>query len=495
MVHKKVTQCRKEKNTIVLTILCYLLLVTASTYYQYHRDFKASISEIDSILLTAANSLDEILGKDFHDRFTKDSPIGPRAYRSRVASLNRLVDNLGIEFLYSMVRVDGRVYFVVSNETREDIERGTPSVFYNPYPDPPKDLVRVFDTQVPAFSSYSNQWNSFRSIFLPQKTPGGIEYVLAADIKAKEMTLLLINAVVLSMFFAGVFLLPILPGLIVYRKMMKQRAAQLEKRLFYDFLTGLPNQNRLREEIPGAAAEKVAAILMNVDAFKGINTLFGNDTGDRLLQELADMLQRELPPRARVYKMPSDEFAVLWELTSKKGVEAHAHMLLSRISSHIFLKDKEALTITMSAGICLGAQNAERLLACADMAKTVARKNQQEFFVYTEELDQEAVYQENLFWLKELKKALQTDRIVPYFQPILNNATQKVEKYEALVRLIDTDGNIVPPGKFLDLAKKSKLYYQITHRVIHKSLQAFSGTPIFSLLEFYRAGLEPSGNR
>ena len=262
------TYYTRERGIFILLVAAYLGMVTAASLFQYHRNFRASCSRVDSVLMAAVRSLDEILGPDFHDRFTPETPINRNAYRDRVAQLNRLVEQLEIEFLYSMDMVEDQVCFVVSNETREDIDRGTPSLFYNPYPDPPEQLINAFDTLTPVFCSYTNQWNRFRSIFLPRKTPDGRVYVLAADIKAGDMAPLLRSSILISLAFAVLFLVPIVPAVVVYRRMMKKRAADLEIQLYRDPLTGLPNHNRLKASMKGVSAKNIACILLNVDAFK-----------------------------------------------------------------------------------------------------------------------------------------------------------------------------------------------------------------------------------
>ena len=66
-------------------------------------------------------------------------------------------------------------------------------------------------------------------------------------------------------------------------------------------------------------------------------------------------------------------------------------------------------------------------------------------------------------------KAIQNSKIISYFQPIINNKTKQIEKYESLVRLIDEDNKILSPYFFLDTAKKSNYYTKITNLVIEQS--------------------------
>ena len=80
----------------------------------------------------------------------------------------------------------------------------------------------------------------------------------------------------------------------------------------------------------------------------------------------------------------------------------------------------------------------------------------------------------NLMWLRRIRAAVATDRIEPYFQPIHDNRNGCVAKYEALVRLIDTNGKLVPPKDFLSIAKTSRHYAEITRAVVEKSVALFA---------------------
>jgi len=78
----------------------------------------------------------------------------------------------------------------------------------------------------------------------------------------------------------------------------------------------------------------------------------------------------------------------------------------------------------------------------------------------------------NIETLRIIKDAIINKRVISYFQPIYNNATNKVEKFESLVRIADTDGNILPPAAFLDIAKIGKYYKQITKIVTKNTIEA-----------------------
>ena len=73
--------------------------------------------------------------------------------------------------------------------------------------------------------------------------------------------------------------------------------------------------------------------------------------------------------------------------------------------------------------------------------------------------------------IDQIKTAIKNDKITPFFQPIINLKTSKIEKYEALVRLKLEDDTLLPPYKFLDISKKSSLYHHITKAMIEKTLE------------------------
>ncbi len=79
----------------------------------------------------------------------------------------------------------------------------------------------------------------------------------------------------------------------------------------------------------------------------------------------------------------------------------------------------------------------------------------------------------NLNWEKKIKSAIEEKRIIPFFQPIINNKTGEIEKYETLIRMIDEDKKIISPYLFLQPSKKYKLYNYLTKIMIEKAFEVF----------------------
>jgi len=82
----------------------------------------------------------------------------------------------------------------------------------------------------------------------------------------------------------------------------------------------------------------------------------------------------------------------------------------------------------------------------------------------------------NMETISLIKTAIKNSKIVSYFQPIVDNKTKEIAKYESLVRLINEEGEVLSPFFFLDISKRGKYYSQITHIVLDKSFDALKNT-------------------
>ncbi len=209
--------------TLVATYLLASVLLTAT---EFVNESSRERERIDAKMQAAGYALDQILGADFHERFTPDRPIDNGDYRRLVDQLNKFAHHLEVEYVYSMVRSGGIVYFVTSNETRDDLVRGTPSRFYNPYPAPPRELLDAFEADANDtrhFASYTNIWDSFYSVFIPRRTSGGTRYILAADIKLADRQTMLVGCALRSSLLVALLLFPLLPILLSQRALLRSR--------------------------------------------------------------------------------------------------------------------------------------------------------------------------------------------------------------------------------------------------------------------------------
>lgn len=136
-----------------------------------------------------------------------------------------------------------------------------------------------------------------------------------------------------------------------------------------------------------------------------------------------------------------------------------------------FFSKEHDLTVINSFHIIIGEGD---LLEMVQLCMSAHTDDNQRFHVYNV-IDDELIRRtdEQLHMTSIISDAILHDRIVPYFQPIRDNRTKEIRKYEALMRLSDKDAHIYAPGQFLDVAKDYHLYLQLSQKMICKVLELF----------------------
>ena len=142
------------------------------------------------------------------------------------------------------------------------------------------------------------------------------------------------------------------------------------------------------------------------------------------------------------------------------------------------------VVIAIFSVVILFSRKVDKLIT-ADIALQSAKKDHKDFIVFYDELDKFQEYEKNMYWTKKLKSAFVNNNIKVFFQPIVNNKTLKVDKYECLVRLIDEDGKVIAPFFFLDISKKSNQYTKLTKIVLEKSVATNKKLFSFLFIIFY----------
>ncbi|MFV0563520.1 EAL domain-containing protein [Malaciobacter mytili] len=255
------------------------------------------------------------------------------------------------------------------------------------------------------------------------------------------------------------------------QKVFNNMLDSLEYQFYNDELTSLPNRKKLLETI---AENKYASLmLINIDKFQEINDLYGDNIGNNLLVHISTILEENSPKSSVLFKMHADEYALYYEQDlSLEELKSLALYLIDSIEKNAFVvSNGNEAHVNASIGIAIGN---EALLTNADIALKIAKRKRQKYIVYDSSMKIEHEYEQNLKWGKKIKDAIKEDRIIPLFQPIVDTQTQKILKYESLIRMIDKNGELISPIHFLELAKKNKLYPQLTMIMIKKTFEKFS---------------------
>lgn len=241
-----------------------------------------------------------------------------------------------------------------------------------------------------------------------------------------------------------------------------------------DPVTGIPNRIKMEEDLKSISHPRLA--LININNYSIVRDYYGYEVGNRVLIEIAALLVDFLHDKdVEVYKLAAGEYALLAD--SRIDLNFFVLMckhLVQTIDDHEIVLDEATFNPHASCGV---ASDQQKHLSYASLALQHAQAHSKSVIIYEETDNLVQQYEDNITWTSKIRDALSDDRIVVYVQPIFNATSNKIEKYECLVRLIEEDGKVISPFFFLDIAKKSKLYGQITRRVITSSFEIFSKIP------------------
>lgn len=248
--------------------------------------------------------------------------------------------------------------------------------------------------------------------------------------------------------------------------------------LYTDNLTKLPNRAKLINELQNNKKLKLDAIcIVDINSFKEVNDFFGHKIGDMILKSVGDLINESIInyEQLKLYKFSADTYCVTnTTLEQDKFIEV-INNVVDEAYKKVFHFEQYEIDIRVTAGISFSNKNNK--LITADIALQAAKKDHKDYLVFYDELDKFQEYENNMLWTKKLKTAFANDKIEVFYQPLINNETLKVDKYECLVRLIDEDEKVISPFFFLDISKKSNQYSKITKIVLEKSFKKFENLP------------------
>lgn len=247
----------------------------------------------------------------------------------------------------------------------------------------------------------------------------------------------------------------------------------------HDALTGLINRREFERRLHRLAVPDnceslwYALLYLDLDQFKVVNDTCGHTVGDELLKQLAATLQSVLGRDGRLARLGGDEFGVLLNRCSADEAERCAWALCDAVEAFRFRWGEQTFKVGVSIGVVPGGgcvELAESALRIADVACLAAKEaGGHRVHVYVPNDENMQRHNDEMRWVTHIGEALDEDRLLLYAQPIwpLNGAAGAGTRFELLLRLRESDGQVVGPGAFLPAAERYGFSVDIDRWVIN----------------------------
>ncbi len=240
--------------------------------------------------------------------------------------------------------------------------------------------------------------------------------------------------------------------------------------------TKMPNQVALRQTLLARASGTI--VLMRIDHFRSVDAFYGEAYARMLEKEFVKYLTayfQSLDMMVLCYHTAPGEFVVLFDDFKRDMGHIDLHEFCKMLHEHIqsYEIELDKFSYDVSATLCF-ASGSENLYEDASFAMDWVIEQKKTYVIMNEVIEKlKEETKENINKVHMVKKAIEEDRIVPYFQPIYDNGLGEITKYETLVRLVAEDGKIISPFFFLDAAKNGNYYLQITTIMLEKVFTIF----------------------
>jgi len=249
----------------------------------------------------------------------------------------------------------------------------------------------------------------------------------------------------------------------------------------HDPLTGLPNRDlmldRLQQSLVNAGRNQsfLSLVVLDIDRFKNINDSLGHAAGDLVLEGVAQRLQAGVRPGDTVARMSGGEFAILFDNLAKGDDAWTVSEKLQEVFVEPFSFNLQELFISASMGIVLypgDGDSAEQLLKNGESALHRAKEQGTgSSCFYTVDMNRRAL--ERLSLENDLRRALDREEFVLFYQPLLDINSGQIKGAEALLRWQHPEHGMVSPIDFIDLLEETRLIVPVGEWVLKTACQQF----------------------
>lgn len=263
----------------------------------------------------------------------------------------------------------------------------------------------------------------------------------------------------------------------------RQLARELSFQAAHDSLTGLINREEFERRLeqvllrpvtePG---EQGVLCYLDLDQFKVVNDTCGHIAGDELLRQLATLFRSRVRETDDLARLGGDEFGIILYRCSIEEAQRVAEGIREMVEDFRFSWQNKTFAVGVSIGLVAMRDQDDGLsplLGAADAACYAAKEaGRNRVHVYQPDDRQLLERQGEMQWVNRIRRALDEDRLRLFVQPIasLSQKGEPVQIYEVLIRMLDENNRIIPPGAFMPAAERYNVAASIDRWVVSNTL-------------------------
>ena len=462
---------KMSKNFIIFTIILPLMtIISIFIYYEYTKTKENVftiiqehlLNEKSALLKNYSHFLIQKLGSNIQLGISKDEDL----YHRYEEELSLLRGN-EIKYLYLLYKDNDNKFRYLLDTTVDINDKAEFNQKFDPQTTIWEDAYNTKQQQVIRQHNLQTLWIT---IAYPLVIDEKVVAVLGADFTydVYKQILNTLKPMEKIYFYVAIFMIImlILAYVLIYLYYINRR------RSFIDPLTKIYNRQYLNEYLKTSSLEHYQLMMIDLDHFKQVNDNYGHDIGDKVLISVVEQIKISVRKEDILIRFGGEEFLVLIHKQSLETCLTIAERIKNAVASHETLTANKHILMTVSIGINpfpFYAKNFDEAVKIADEQLYNAKVSGRNCVRVSKEINKHQSQTSKR--ISDVKLAIDDNRILCAYQPIVVLDGGETLKYEMLLRLLDTQGSIVSPLEFLPAIRHTNIYINVTKIVVDLAIK------------------------
>ncbi len=468
------------KNPFYLIFLIFFISLTFTlllfgTFKLEEKISKKMLEISTSDVISIANNNASFIEKSLYfssENYPKELELN-FLLRKQIEEKLSLLLTSNIKYAYLIYRDDRGIFRFLADGAKDDEK----AFFNQKFDIDNSKWLEIFETKKPLIIEHRYLQQLSITYLIPIIKNNEVELILAVDFSIKKIED--INKIIdwMQNGIIAITIIMIIFLILLVIQVLKYIA--VKKTAYTDKLTGIYNRNYLQDLESFINLNDYILATLDIDYFKVVNDTYGHDVGDKILAQTAQIIASTVRLKDDIIiRYGGEEFIIIVKVNRKDNL--NALNVIERIFGNIqkaefYINNNEFINITVSIGVNLTpfkSRSFADAFKLTDIALYNAKNKGRNNIEIYDELENRN--NDSNISINEIKDAIEKKQMVCFYQKIVDTQTQEISHYEALLRIIDKNGNIILPEKILPVIKGTFILRNITKHVLkicYKKLQ------------------------